>query len=80
MSAPILTSFDPETIALMRSVLKQAVAGLPAHHRTPANQTAVASRILAAAAAGHKSQQLLLAAALDEISSLRQMTSNVKAA
>ena len=80
MSAPILTLFDPETIAVMRSVLNEAVADLPVHHRTPSNQTAVASRILAAAAAGHRSQHLLLAAARDEISSLRQMTSNVKAA
>jgi hypothetical protein len=80
MSAPILTLFDPETIALMRSVLKQAVTSLPVHHRTPSNQTAVASRILAVAAAGHKSQDRLLAAALDEIRSLRRMTSNVQAA
>jgi hypothetical protein len=80
MSAPILTLFDPETIAVMRSVLKEAVAHLPVHHRTPSNQTAVASRILAAAAAGQRSQQLLLAAARDEITSLRQITSNVKAA
>lgn len=80
MSTPTLTLFDPETIVLMRSVLQQAVTSLPVHHRTPSNQTAVASRILTTAADGHKSQELLLAAALDEIRSLRQMTSNVKAA
>lgn len=80
MSAPILTLFDSETIALMRSVLTQAVARLPIHHRTPSNQTAVASRILATAAAGHKTRDLLLDAALGEITSLRQMTAGVKAA
>ena len=80
MPAPILISFDSQTIALMRSVLTQAVTRLPIHDRTPSNQTAVASRILATAAAGQKSQDLLLDAALDEIRSLRQITSGVKAA
>jgi hypothetical protein len=80
MSAPTLTLFDPETIALMRSVLQQAVTNLPVHHRTPSNQTAVASRILATAADGRKSRELLLAAALDEIRSLRQLSSSVQAA
>ncbi len=40
MSVPILTKFDPTTIALMQSILKQVVATMPVRHHTSSNQTA----------------------------------------
>ena len=61
------SSYDPDTIALMRDVLSKVVAKVPEQHRTSANQAAIASRILAAAAQGRRSEQTLMAEALDEV-------------
>jgi hypothetical protein len=80
MTTPNLKLFDPETIALMQSVLKLAVARLPSQHRGSSNQTAIASRILAAAAEGGRSEGILLAAALDEAKALLRSPMNAKAA
>ncbi len=80
MSMPILTKFDPATIALMQSILKQVVARMPVRHRTSSNQTAIASRILARAAEGHLSHDVLLAAALEEDGSICRPFANPKAA
>jgi hypothetical protein len=60
-------SYDPETIAVMRDVLSRVVAKVPQQHRTSANQAAIASRILAAAAMGRRSEEILMAEALDEV-------------
>lgn len=61
------TSYDPETVTLMRDVLSKVVAKVPEQHRTSANQAAIASRILATAAQGRRSEQILMAEALDEV-------------
>ncbi len=80
MSVPILTKFDPATIALMQTILKQAVARMPVRHRTSSNQTSIASRILATAAEGNKSPSALLAAAIEEAESIRHASEGSKAA
>lgn len=61
------TSYDPETVTLMRDVLSKVVAKVPEQHRTSANQAAIASRILATAAQGRRSEQILMAESLDEV-------------
>jgi hypothetical protein len=60
-------SYDPETIALMRDVLSRVVAKVPQQHRTSTNQAAIACRILATAAQGRRSEEILMAEALDEV-------------
>jgi hypothetical protein len=78
--APNLKLFDREIVALMQSVLKLAVARLPSPHRNSSNQTAIASRILAAGAEGGRSESILLAAALDEVEAILRSRVNAKAA
>lgn len=65
MAAP--ASYDPDTIALMRNVLQKVVAKVPEQHRTSCNQAAIASRILATAAQGRRSEDVLTTAALAEV-------------
>jgi hypothetical protein len=60
-------SYDPETIALMRRVFTDVVAKVPTQHRTSSNQAAIASRILAVAAEGRRSEAILTAEALMEV-------------
>jgi hypothetical protein len=65
MAAP--ASYDPYTIALMRNVLQKVVAKVPEQHRTSCNQAAIASRILATAAQGRRSEDVLTTEALAEV-------------
>ena len=60
-------SYDPETIARMRQVFDRVVAKVPQQHRTSTNQAAIASRILATAAQGLRSEDVLMSEALDEV-------------
>lgn len=60
-------SYDPDTIALMRRVFNDVVAKVPTQHRTSSNQAAIASRILAVAAEGRRSEAILTAEALSEL-------------
>ncbi|MEH2468955.1 hypothetical protein V1281_001789 [Nitrobacteraceae bacterium AZCC 2161] len=64
---PVAASYDPETIALMRDVFQKVVAKVPEQHRTSSNQAAIASRILAVAAEGRRSEAILTAEALNEV-------------
>jgi hypothetical protein len=48
------TSFEPETIELMRQVLDYAVAKLPKHLRTPGVKLELAQLILKAATGGER--------------------------
>jgi hypothetical protein len=64
---PVTASYDPETIALMRDVFQKVVAKVPEQHRTSSNQAAIASRILAVAAEGRRSEAILTAEALNEV-------------
>jgi len=54
MSAPTRTSYDPETVAILSSVLKQAADALPVADQTQERKTRLASNILSAAAAGER--------------------------
>jgi hypothetical protein len=58
--------YHPEDVALMRTVLEEAATILPAHRRTPAMKTKLATRILASAAKGERDPiQLRIAALLE---------------
>jgi hypothetical protein len=58
--------YQPEELALMRTVLEEAVTILPPHRRTPAMKTKLANRILACAAKGERDPiQLRIAALLE---------------
>ena len=57
-------AFDPETVSLLGAVLEQAIAALPADHRSQGRKTLLASKILSAASAGERDPVVLRAAAL----------------
>jgi hypothetical protein len=56
--------YQPEDIALMKTVLDDAATGLPAAQRTDAMKAKLASRILASAAKGERDPIQLKIAAL----------------
>jgi hypothetical protein len=58
--------YQPEDIALMKTVLEEAATILPAHRRTSAMKTKLAARILASAAKGERDPVQLRIAALVE--------------
>jgi hypothetical protein len=53
-----MSKFDPETITLMRSVLKEVCSHIPAHSSTA--RTFIASRILECASSGNRSHDQLM--------------------
>jgi hypothetical protein len=65
------SSFDPETIATIKAVLDAAISTLAIQHRTPSANVAIASRLLAAAAEGHRSKEILSAVAAQEVGKYR---------
>ena len=56
--------FQPELIALMKSVLEEAAASLPEAKRTSTMKAEIASQILACAAKGERNPTALKSAAL----------------
>jgi hypothetical protein len=56
--------FQPELIELMKAVLDEATAALPAAQRTSSMKAEIASRILASAAKGERDPTALKVAAL----------------
>ena len=58
--------YQPKDVALMRTLLEEAATILPAHKRTPAMKTNLATRILASAAKGERDPAPLRMAALME--------------
>lgn len=56
--------FQPELIALMKSVLEEAAATLPEAKRTSTMKAEIASQILACAAKGERNPTVLKSAAL----------------
>jgi hypothetical protein len=54
------SSFDPETIATLQTVLDSTVELLPLRLRTPASTVNLASQLLTAAAQGHRSKEALV--------------------
>jgi hypothetical protein len=56
--------YQPEDIALMKTVLDETVIGLPVSRRTDAMKVRLASRILASAAKGERNPIQLRIAAL----------------
>jgi hypothetical protein len=67
------TSFEPETIELVRQVLEDTVAKLPIHLRTPRVKIELAQRILKAAAAGERDPIRLRAGALIAVTTHHQL-------
>ncbi|MDB5632236.1 MAG: hypothetical protein JWR49_1091 [Tardiphaga sp.] len=65
-------SYDPETIATMKSVLDGAIKTLPTRYRTQTNNVAIASCLLEAAAEGHRSEEALLKIAACEVEKYRR--------
>jgi hypothetical protein len=62
------TVYQPEVIALMKTVLDDAAIGLPVAQRTDAMKARLASRILASAAKGERDPiQLKIAALLGSV-------------
>jgi hypothetical protein len=59
--------FQPELIALMKSVLEEAVATLPEARRTSTIKAEIASGILACAARGERDPIALKSAALSAV-------------
>lgn len=59
--------FQPETIALMRSVLEEASAMLPEAKRTSTAKADIASNILACAAKGERDPLVLKAVAFSAV-------------
>jgi hypothetical protein len=57
-------AYDPETVAMLTSVLERAVAALPRQQRTDECKARLASSILAAAARGERDPIQLYAIAL----------------
>lgn len=62
-----MPTFDPELIALMRSVLDEAMLQVPPDAATSTTKTLLAESILKAAAQGQTSYNDLFAAALEHI-------------
>jgi hypothetical protein len=49
-----MAAFDPETVALLGSVLDQAIAALPPDGRSQERKTLLASKLLSAASSGEE--------------------------
>ena len=62
----MLISFDPETVALLRSALDGAWASLPPSRRAVMSQSILAERILRAAAQGERDPERLHALAVGD--------------
>lgn len=54
------STFDSETIEILRSVLRSSVEMLPEPLRTPSSTVSLASHLLSAAAEGHRSRAALV--------------------
>lgn len=65
-----MPKFDPELIALMRSVLDEAMLQVPPDAATPTTKTLLAESILKAAAQGQTGYNDLLAAAVEHIQTI----------
>jgi hypothetical protein len=65
-------SFDPETLAILKTVFDEACARLSADQRTANMRSAVAERILKLAAKGERDRGRLLAYALLDFVPLSQ--------
>ena len=63
--------FDPDTIAILRTTLDRAWAGLPPTRQALTSQSLLAERILRAAARGERDPDRLRAHALSEPSDLK---------
>lgn len=67
MAGKASMSFDPETVALLREILEDAWACLPAEQQATMQKTALAERMLKFAAQGEHNRQRLRDAALDAV-------------
>ncbi|HET7381408.1 MAG TPA: hypothetical protein VFJ59_02320 [Pseudolabrys sp.] len=67
MAGKASMSFDPETVALLREILEDAWACLPAEQQVTMQKTALAERMLKFAAQGERNRQRLRDAALHAV-------------
>jgi hypothetical protein len=67
---PIMPSYSPELIQVMRAALDEVMTKIPVDLATPAIKAHMAEFILKAAAEGQTSYDGLLAAASDQIQSI----------
>ena len=70
-----MPAFNPELVRLMRMVLEEVVARVPAEQVTPAIKAHLAEIILKAAAQGETSHDGLIAAASSQIQAILSMMS-----
>jgi hypothetical protein len=59
------TSYAPDTVAMMRSVLNTAVGRISKSHRTPATKAKMAERILQTVAEGVTDAEKLVSVAVE---------------
>ena len=62
-----MPQFDPELIQVMKRVLEDVMTRVPLEYSTPAAKAYLAESILKAAAQGHTTYDVLMAAASDQI-------------
>jgi hypothetical protein len=67
---PIMPSYSPELIQIMRAALDEVMTKIPVEHATPGIKAHMAELILKAAAEGQTSYDGLLAAASDQIQTI----------
>ena len=60
-------SFDPETVTLLREILDDAWASLPAEQQSTMQKTALAERMLKSVAQGERDPERLRDAALEDL-------------
>ena len=60
-------SFDPETVTLLREILDDAWASLPAEQQATMQKTALAERMLKSVAQGERDPERLRDAALEDL-------------
>ncbi len=70
-----MPTFNPELIGLMRMVLEEAMARVPADQATPGIKAYLAEIILKAAAQGETSYDGLIAAASSQLHTIMSMLS-----
>jgi hypothetical protein len=68
-----MPAFNPELVGLMRSVLEEVMARVPADHATPGIKAYLAETILKAAAQGETSYDGLIDAASSQVHTIISM-------
>ena len=70
-----MTTFNPELVGLMRTVLEEVMTRVPVEHASPGIKAALAEIILKAAAQGVTSHDGLISAASSQVQAIISMMS-----